>query len=253
MTHPPSPRRSAPLRWVAATLAALVLFQWWSGLDLAASAAVFDAQGPRHFPLGDRWPVRWVYLAVPWLGRGALLACLVLLWRADTPLQWRRRAQAVLLALVLGLWGVVNVGLKEHWGRPRPADVSAFGGPHPFQPAGTVSAYCARNCSFVSGHAATGFTLAAVGLLGAPTTRRRWWWIGLSAGLLVGAGRVLQGGHFLSDVVFAGLAMHGVCLGIRAGWVWWRLRRQRQRSARLAHNPRPCTSSSSAPAGSAPA
>ena len=52
--------------------------------------------------------------------------------------------------------------------------------------------------------------------------------IGVGAGLLVGAGRVLQGGHFLSDIVFAGLAMHGVCLLIRAGWVGWRWRRRQR-------------------------
>jgi len=214
-------------RWLAATLAALALFRLWPGLDLATSAAVFDADGPSHFPLGQATLVQWTYLGVPWLGRLALLACLVLAFRSATPPRWRRRAQVLLLALVLGLWGVVNVGLKDHWGRPRPTDVSAFGGPHPFQPAGAVSPYCDKNCSFVSGHAATGFLLMALGLLGTPATRRRWWRIGLAAGLVIGAGRVLQGGHFLSDVVFAGLAMQGVCLLIRAGWVRWRLRHQR--------------------------
>lgn len=212
-------------RWLAITLAALALFRLWPGLDLAVSAAVFDADGPRRFPLGDLAPVQWLYLAVPWMGRCALLVGLVLALRSGTPPRWRRRAQMLLLALVLGLWGVVNVGLKDHWGRPRPTEVSAFGGPHPFQPAGTVSPYCDKNCSFVSGHAATGFMLMAVGLLGHPATRRRWWRIGLAAGLVIGAGRVLQGGHFLSDVVFAGLAMQWVCLLIRAGWVRWRLRR----------------------------
>ena len=49
---------------------------------------------------------------------------------------------------------------------------------------------------------------------------------GVVAGLLVGAGRVLQGGHFLSDIVLAGLVMHGVCLLIRAGWLRWRLRQR---------------------------
>jgi membrane-associated phospholipid phosphatase len=212
------------LRWLAATLAALALFRLWPGLDLGVSAAAFDADGPRRFPFGEAAPVQWLYLAVPWLGRCALLAALVLAWRSGTPPRWRRRAQALLLALVLGLWGVVNIGLKDHWGRPRPTEVSAFGGPHPFQPAGRISAYCDTNCAFVSGHAATGFTLMAVGLLGAPATRRRWGWIGLVAGVLIGTGRVLQGGHFLSDIVFAGLAMQGVCLLVRAGWVRWRLR-----------------------------
>lgn len=215
------------LRWIVATGVALALFRGWPALDLAVTGALYDAVGPVRFPFGLAAPVQASYLVVPWFGRLALVGALVLMFWPGTGPRWRHRAQGLLLALVLGLWGVVNVGLKDHWGRPRPTEVSAFGGPHPFQPAGTISPYCDRNCSFVSGHAATGFTLMAVGLFGAPATRRRWWWIGLAAGGLIGAGRVLQGGHFLSDIVFAGLAMQGVCLLIRAGWVGWRVQRPR--------------------------
>ena len=33
--------------------------------------------------------------------------------------------------------------------------------------------------------------------------RRRWFLIGLVSGAVIGAGRIMQGGHFLSDVIFA--------------------------------------------------
>lgn len=231
--------RLAWLRWLAVTAATLLLFNLFPQIDLAVSAALHDAAaaGLERFPLGQAAPVQALYHAVPWLGRLALIIALVQVLRRDTPPRPRRQATAVLLMLVLGLWLTVNVGLKDQWGRPRPVEISAFGGLHDFMPAGQPGGGCERNCSFVSGHAATGFALAAVGLLGTPARRRRWQRAGLATGLLIGAGRVLQGGHFTSDIVCAGLAMHLCALLIRQGWVLWRRYRadqHRHRTARIA-------------------
>lgn len=218
--------RAAWGAWLLAVAGLLALFNLWPGLDLTLSAALHDAGNPQRFPFG-RWAVvHGVYLVVPWIGRLGLVVALGLLAHRATPPRWRRRAAAMTLMLVLGLWLVVNVGLKDQWGRPRPVDVTAFGGPHPFQPAGRPSALCPSNCSFVSGHAATGFALGAIGLLGAPATRRRWRRLGWAAGLLIGLGRVLQGHHFVSDVLGAGLAIGGTGLLIRHGWVLWRCQRR---------------------------
>jgi lipid A 4'-phosphatase len=37
---------------------------------------------------------------------------------------------------------------------------------------------------------------------------RRWLWAGIALGAVVGLGRMAQGGHFLSDVVFAFWAVY---------------------------------------------
>jgi lipid A 4'-phosphatase len=74
---------------------------------------------------------------------------------------------------------------------------------------------CERNCSFVSGHASTGFALMALGVYGKRRQRRRWLAIGWAAGLSLGLIRIAQGGHFLGDVLFAGLLMWGLCLAMR--------------------------------------
>lgn len=231
------PRLHLPLAWLVTTVLALLLFRLWPELDLAVTAAVHEPGGLRVFPWGDASVVQAVYQAVPWLGRLAFVVCFVVCLRprprvpAGQRLRWRRRALALLLVLLLGLLGAVNGGLKEHVGRPRPYTVQPFGGPNPYLRVGEDGPWCRHNCSFVSGHAATGFTLMACGLLGGVAVRRRWAWIGAGAGALIGLGRVLQGGHFASDIVFAGLVMGGVCLAVRAAWVrrrWWRLRRERQ-------------------------
>lgn len=224
--------------WLAAGwLLAVVVFRGWPGLDLWVSAQFHAGAGV--FPLDEHPVVRGVYLVVPWLGRAMFVASLLVLlwaWRrpAAVPRPWARRAGAMALVLVLGLTGVVHGVFKDHWGRPRPVHVTEFNGPHPFQPALQRSDLCQRNCSFVSGHAGTGYVLMALGLFGAPATRRRWWAVGLASGLLIGLGRVMQGGHFASDVVFGALII-GVCAAlIREAWLRLTLARRRRRLARPA-------------------
>lgn len=204
-----------------ALLLASGVFLAWPEIDVACSRWFFDGQG---FPWRAHPVVQTVYWLVPWLGRLGLLLSSVVVWRqwrqpGRYPRGWFRRVLALWLALLLGVGGVVHAVFKEQWGRPRPHEVVAFGGRAVFQPAWVPSQQCARNCSFVSGHAATGFVLMAVGLMGPPRRRRLWRRVGWVAGGLIGAVRIAQGGHFLSDVVLAGLMIWGVCLLIRAVWL----------------------------------
>jgi membrane-associated phospholipid phosphatase len=143
-------------------------------------------------------------------------------------LRWRRRGVTLLALLVLGLWLMVNVVLKEGWGRPRPEHVSVFGGPKVFQPWWQPSRQCATNCSFVTGHGATGFALLGLGLLAPADRRRRWLAAAWAGGLGVGLVRMIQGGHFASDVLFACLVMWGTGIVIRR---WLLVRRARRWSA----------------------
>ncbi|MGY0194006.1 phosphatase PAP2 family protein [Leptothrix sp. BB-4] len=227
--QPRRPRLAEALRWLLLTLAAIAVFTTWPGIDLAVSAAAMriggdPADGAPAWAWGELMLVQASYWSVPTLGRLSLLAA-VLLWclprerltgrHAATLRRWRGRAPWIVAMLVLGVWLVVNAGFKEHWGRPRPAAVTALGGAQPFRSIAQPSSLCESNCSFPSGHAAQGYALMVVGLLGAPHRRRAWARAGLVAGLLIGTGRVLQGGHFLSDIVFAGLMIQGVALLLR--------------------------------------
>jgi membrane-associated phospholipid phosphatase len=113
---------------------------------------------------------------------------------------------------------LANTLFKDHWGRARPVQIEAFGGTHRFTPAPLPAAECDRNCAFVSGHAALGFSLVSLAfLLPRGRSRRLGIAFALGFGALVGLGRIVQGAHFLSDVVYAGLLVYGTT----ALLYWW--------------------------------
>ncbi len=98
---------------------------------------------------------------------------------------------------------VVNGVMKEFSGRARPRDVTEFGGSKNFTPAFAVANECGSNCSFVSGHASAGFYFVSLALIFEGRRRRVIFWSSVAAGGVIGLVRIMQGGHFLSDVVFS--------------------------------------------------
>jgi lipid A 4'-phosphatase len=139
------------------------------------------------------------------LAGGALLLLCASIWRVGWQ-QYRRQALFLLLILGIGPGLLVNTIFKEHWGRPRPRSIFAFDGDQPFVPVwqqGPTN----EGHSFPSGHAAMGFFLLTPYFLLRKTARR--WALaalttGIGYGLLIGLVRVIQGGHFASDVIWAG-------------------------------------------------
>jgi len=116
------------------------------------------------------------------------------------------------LSLVLGPGMLVNVILKDNSiGRARPSQITEFGGQSEFTRAFEYSGACDSNCSFVSGHASMGFFFIGLGWL---MQSKRWFYIGLGIGVIVGITRIVQGGHFLSDTVFALWAVYWVNIGL---------------------------------------
>jgi len=122
---------------------------------------------------------------------------------------------------VLGVGLVVHEALKNRVGRPRPVQVEQMGGTAPFVPVFTLSTHCERNCSFVSGHAAIGFSLMAWGMWAPWSRRKQWLSASIGLGAAIGLMRIAQGGHFLSDVLFAGWTIWLIEQSIRAFWLRW--------------------------------
>jgi lipid A 4'-phosphatase len=109
--------------------------------------------------------------------------------------------------LALGPGLTANVILKDNWGRARPFHVQEYGGEQRFTPALARSDQCEDNCSFVSGEASSIYMVFFALALLARRRRARLIGLGVLAGTLAGLVRIAQGGHFLSDVIFAGVLM----------------------------------------------
>jgi membrane-associated PAP2 superfamily phosphatase len=199
--------RTGLIAAIATAAAVGLVFGLYPDLDIRVTALLFN---PEFYTYGMRQalvPVRqgamWLIAA---LAAPAVLAVLLKLVMPSRPMFMPGRAVLLLIAtLALGPGLLVNVIAKEHWGRPRPIEVQQMGGSKPFvawwDPRGT----CANNCSFVSGDVAGGFwTMAPAALAPAP-----WRALAYTAAIAFGSGiavlRMLFGGHFFTDAVFAGV------------------------------------------------
>ncbi len=135
-----------------------------------------------------------------------------------------RAALFLIASLILGPGLLVNAGLKDHWSRPRPGMVTGLGGSMDFKPWWDPRGACQANCSFVSGETSSAVWLAAPALL----VPAPWRFLALGGvaiyAVAIAFMRLLLGGHFLSDVIFAGIftglviwTMHGLFLRWRIG------------------------------------
>ena len=116
-----------------------------------------------------------------------------------------RATLALALAMIIGPGILVNVILKPHGGRPRPIEVTQFGGPLQFVDWWNPTGACDGNCSFMSGEATTAAWMFGPAMLAAP----QWRAVAIGAAALftfvISAARVMAGGHFFSDVLIGAL------------------------------------------------
>jgi lipid A 4'-phosphatase len=209
---PPAPahlRRIEPLTLTMSLsmLAAVALFALWPELDLKVSAFFYHSD-IRSFTGDHSAPVMAIDEGILLLSRFFVALIFVafaasFFIRGPRGHEWQKRVGFLAAALTFGPGLVVDVGLKDYFDRARPDKIVEFGGRARYTPAFVPSDQCQKNCSFVSGHASAGFFFATFGFLGGAAARRRWTAIGLVLGGIAGLGRISQGEHFLSDVVFA--------------------------------------------------
>lgn len=181
-----------------------------SGADMRLSALAYQ---PGGWTLGNVQPWRFFYLYgyyPTYILGGVALGLFVATFFMPTLSGFRKGAAFMVILLALGPGLLVNTVFKGHWGRERPRQMSSFGGNKAYQQPwergepGTGRA-------FPSGHAAAAFYLAMPYF----ALRRRkprvaiWVYsVGMLYGILMGIARITQGGHFVSDILWAWGVVH---------------------------------------------
>lgn len=128
-----------------------------------------------------------------------------LIWPQRRTLMSLRTSLLVIATFALAPALLVNGILKPHTGRPRPAAVIELGGTQPFVQWWDFRGECDGNCSFVSGEASGAYALLAP----AAAAPASWRPMAIAAvvvyGTAVGVMRMAVAGHFMTDIVFAGV------------------------------------------------
>lgn len=183
----------------------VVLFVLFPSLDIVVSEWFYDADNQqwsyRHHPINAS-----IYALFRYLPHVLIPLMLIIIGltfvkqgiRASDRKPWL----FLLLTLLIGPGLIIHEGFKKGFDRPRPKQVEIFNGDYQFISAFSVSQDCDKKCkSFVSGHAAMGFFFMAFAWI---FRRRSWLWWGIFIGVISSAVRITQGGHFISDCIFAG-------------------------------------------------
>lgn len=223
MTKHKAALRSDLIILTVATLVTCFLFKD-SRLDLWAASQFFHPENlndPINGPWFEEHYLLWkfFYFSAPWLSGLILLGSLgVFVGAQFTPKLRAKRKYAAFafLVILIGSGFLINTVLKPYWGRPRPREVLELGGNKPYQ-AFYQPNLAGPGKSFPCGHCSVGFSYGilawilrrkkpklAAALLGGS----------ILFGFLMGFGRMAAGGHFLSDVFFAGLIIYWSCFAV---------------------------------------
>jgi membrane-associated PAP2 superfamily phosphatase len=196
---------------VALAVAAAVglIFAVRPDLDLAIAALFFDPERGGFWRSHYRPYLRARDAAIYLTGLVAMPAVIAIALKLVRP-RWAfpvsvRAAALMLITLMLVPGVVANLVFKNNWNRPRPIDVTEFGGVEHFRPWWDPRGDCPKNCSFVAGEPAGAFWTLAPAVLMPPPWRALAAAAALGFGAAVGLQRMAAGAHFFTDVVFAGV------------------------------------------------
>ncbi len=178
-------------------------------IDIRFSNIFYDPFASNHWPLNSQTP--WIYLynygtwPALFLALLALLTCIIsLVYKKLIP--YRRQAFYLVAVMLIGPGLIVNTLLKDNFGRPRPRDIIEFGGQQQYHQL-LQPDWGNTGRSFPCGHCSAAFYFFVLYFC-AKGRQKKWLpyaglTIALGYGTLMGISRILQGGHFLSDVLWS--------------------------------------------------
>lgn len=172
----------------------LVFFYFSSTIDVKISELFYNYSTQKFYG-EDNALCLFIYKLVNYLVLGVIVYSL---------LHYKKNkyfSLMIILALIAGPGLLVNTVFKNHWGRPRPYQV--LRDKQQFSPIYNANFNKNYNNSMPSGHSSIGYFMGVPFIL--QQRRKLGYAIGIISGLLIGFIRILQGGHYLSDVICAGI------------------------------------------------
>ena len=202
--------------WFPLSIAFFIVFP---GVDLTISGWFWEPE-KGWFWAKTPW-AEFVRKKLPYFLIGSVFAAIALwgvfrLWGRTCTFLSGRVCAYLTLSLGIGPGLLANSLFKENWGRARPSQITQFGGTKTFTPPFEIADQCVSNCSFVSGHGALGLWVTAWAFICPPPWRGIVLLVTLILGSGVGFVRIAQGGHFFSDVFYAGVLVLAVNVALAA-------------------------------------
>ncbi len=176
-------------------------------IDLAIAGVFYDPANRKFLAVDNPY-------LIPFREHGkiAIATCIGIIILALLPLLSRRlpgipprNVIALTLSLIVGPGVLVNGILKPYGGRPRPVEVTQFGGNLRFVDWWNPTGGCETNCSFLSGEGTTAAWMFGPAMLVPPP------WRGLAIGAAavfaggIGVLRMAAGAHFFTDILIGAI------------------------------------------------
>lgn len=183
-------------------------FYIWN-IDIIVSGWFYVASGDHNWPLKQSWPWEFLYNFGTWPALGiAVIALLVIVscFFYKNNLKYRKKAIYLVAVMIIGPGLIINSIFKDNFGRPRPRDIIEFGGEQQYHQL-LKPDWGNQGRSFPCGHCSCAFYFFVLYFL-FKGNKRKWLpyaglGIGIGYGALMGIARIVQGGHFTSDVMWS--------------------------------------------------
>ncbi len=202
------------IRWPLLAIVLVTPIFWVTDLDLWVSGLFYDPTAEHPFPVGQNWFWQLLYDSIPFMMRlCAVIVLLILLLGSLLRKEifgidvraLRLPAGFFLICMLVGPGLITNSILKDNMGRPRPIQTDVFGGQYEHHKPWEYGIR-GEGKAFASGHSASAFGFFALFFLWRnrkPLWAKRAFYGTLVYGTLVSGARIVQGGHHLSDCLWA--------------------------------------------------
>ncbi len=191
---------------------------WVTDLDIQVAGYFYHPEAQDVWLEGDYYLWDLFYQLGPIISVVIAVGSVFMIMLSGLKQKWnhlRIKAIFILICFVVGPGLIVNTLFKDNWGRPRPAQITAFGGNEAYVPPLMYNA-SGDGKSFSSGHSSVGSALIAFFFLFRKNhliLARLAVVFSLMMGAGLGLARMAAGGHFLSDVLWSAMITFLVSLG----------------------------------------